>query len=391
MKRQRDLLLGAILLALLLGLGVGRRLLSSGEGEITLDLPFEGEIEFDPPPGLSSDELASLFTDNQYLIRFIWQYGPEATVLKVAEAEEYVAVDCHHRAHEVGRLAYALFGARALAFAGHWCQAGAMHGATEGLLLDHGTDDLVHDVDVFCQFSRNGFFRHQCLHGIGHGLMAWVEYDLPEALDHCDVLPDEEDRNSCLSGVFMENVDRGLSGAIEHQSHYLRADDPHYPCTILEDKYVGPCYFYQTSHMYDVFAGDFGAIARECATVPEFAQSMCFRSMGRDVGNQLRGQPRRGIEACGLVSNKSRRLDCLEEAVQDRFWDRSGADGALEFCRLVQGADENERCYWKIAWRASQLFETEGEFREFCNSFERDYLWLCEFVLLRQERVDWLR
>ena len=391
MRPKRRRVLYAAVVTALAALGLGVAALMRAVSERATAAVAAGEATFDPAPPLSPAQLSQLLTDDDYLIRFMQKHGPEAAGLGVAEAAASAGEDCHHRAHQLGRLAYALFGPRAFALASHTCQAGAMHGATEEFLRERGMGTLGSDVDALCQEAHNQFFRHQCLHGVGHGLLAWVEYELPEALDLCDGLLVAEDRDSCFSGVFMENIDGTLAGAMGHQNHYLRNDDPHFPCNAVADRFVPSCYFLQTSHMYVVFDGDFGAIAAECAKVPDSAKRLCFRSMGRDVGNHLRGQPQKAIDACGLVATLSHRLDCLEEAVQDRFWEVSGAEEVLEFCRLLEGADENERCYWKIAWRASQLFESEAGYREFCSRFEEDYRWLCDLVLEQQQRTDWMQ
>ena len=82
----------------------------------------------------------------------------------------------------------------------------APNGATEALFRDRGTINLHSDVSVLCGDSPNSFFRHQCVHGVGHGLMAWTSYELIDALELCDRLEDSTNQRFCYSGDFMEKI-----------------------------------------------------------------------------------------------------------------------------------------------------------------------------------------
>ena len=53
--------------------------------------------------------------------------------------------------------------------------------------------------------------------------------------------------------------------------------------------------------------------------------------MERDIGGNARNEPRRAIALCGHVIDPNNRLDCLQEAAQDTFWEGIGAKLALEF------------------------------------------------------------
>jgi len=393
------------------------------------------ELSFEPLPEITASEAVRLFEDDAYLMAFIERHGPEGATTAIRDWGESVGVThCHDRAHEIGRMAYDLFGTQAFAYAGHSCKSGAMHGVTESLLAERGTEDLAEEVAVLCATVVRDFFRHQCVHGVGHGLLGWVSYELPDALELCDRLTEEADRVSCYSGVFMENISGSLAGGmvesgmdhagmhhhghavqggegdapmspeaaraatIERSAQYLHPDDPHYPCDVVEERYVDACYSVQTYHMLTVHENDFGAVARECESLPtEVRREICFSSLGRDVGNHFPGDPETAIETCGLIESHHR-LDCLEEVVQDWFWEEASAGVALDFCQRLDGFDENVRCYWQIAWRASDLYETPREYRSFCGAFQADYSWLCDFVLFQrlsqfapQGRTDWIQ
>ena len=202
-----------------------------------------------------------LFRNDDLLRRFVKDYGPTETIRVLSENASRVNVACHERAHVAGRIAYELFGAVAFYLAGHECQAGAYHRATEALFFSRGTSDLLADVSAICSQDLNRFFLHQCIHGVGHGLMAWTSYEMLDALELCDGLDTDQDRLSCYSGVFMENVVGGLSGSMGHTSEYL-SDDLHFPCNVVEQRHVVHCYYYQTSRMLQLSGGDFQVVAK---------------------------------------------------------------------------------------------------------------------------------
>ncbi len=328
----------------------------------------EADLAFEETTGVSADEVTRLFQDDALLEAFVERYGPAATV-ELLSAASVQAGECHQRAHDLGRIAYGVFGAAAFSLSGHECQSGGYHGATEALFSDRGTAELKEDVAAICGGGSNSFFRHQCVHGIGHGLMAWTTYELLDGLALCDELGGEADRRSCYSGVFMENVVGGLSGSMGHITDYL-SDDPHYPCNILSGPHVQACYFYQTSRMVQLFGGDFARVAEACAEAPATAAFTCFQSMGRDVGGATRGRPEEAIALCGYVGGPGNRRDCLVGAVQDSFWDTGGADLALRFCGLLDAPSEKGACYETVVGRALSLYEAPDQLAEFCERIE---------------------
>jgi plastocyanin len=336
------------------------------------------DLAFEEPKDISPKDYVNLFKDDTLMIRFIKKYGPANTVRVLKEGENYFEVDCHRRAHDLGRAAFDEFGAAAFALSGHECQAGSFHGATEALFSTRGTVNLENDVAAICSLAPNPFFRHQCVHGVGHGLLAWTTYELHDALPLCERMPTAADQGSCYSGVFMENVVGGLSGKMGHITEYLKDDDPVFPCNVVDEKFADACYFYQTSHMLKVFDRDFSKVAQACAEAPSSAYQNCFQSYGRDVGNATRKDPAKAIEYCNFAPAGQNRTYCIEGAAQDRFWEESGADDALTMCRLVTGETEKSACYWTIIVRARDVFPTQVEFDTFCVQVEEKWRNWCD-------------
>ncbi|MGI9301525.1 MAG: cupredoxin domain-containing protein, partial [Gammaproteobacteria bacterium] len=329
-------------------------------------------LTFTPVGQLTEGEARALFRDGRVLERAAMNHGPAHTVAALSQHAEALGEDCHQRAHVLGRLAYSLFGVDAFSFAGHECQSGVYHGTMEALFHEEGTANIQQDVATICSVARNDFFQHQCIHGVGHGLMAWANYEMLDALALCDELESATNRESCYSGVFVENIVGGLVGAMGHKTKYL-SDDMHFPCNVLEDRYVPACYYYQSSRMVQLTGGDFRAITQACETAPETAQHHCFLSMGRDVGARTRSDPAAAARQCSWTERGDFFIDCISGAVQDWFWEASGADDALGLCAILQWSPAKRMCYDTITSRAKQILETRAEMQSFCDQVESGY------------------
>ncbi len=353
---------------------------AGGPAETLEPLPaYTEDVQFAAaPPGAGGE---ALFDDAGALENYVVAYGPAAAVAELKAVEIETGRYCHDAAHEAGRMAYEHFGAAAFVLSGHECQAGALHGTTEALFAERGTSRLAEDVAVLCSIT-NRFVRHQCYHGAGHGLMAWTTYEIHEALELCDVLESGDDRESCYSGIFMENVVGGLSGAMGHTTEYLRPDDPHYPCNAVAERYRADCYYYQTSYMWRVFDGDMSRVARQCAMLADRARELCFSSYGRDVGNLTRGDPAGAVELCGHAPPGADRIECLAGAAQDRFWEPTGAEEAITMCSLLSRPAEADACWWEIIFRAHDVFEDDAGRRDFCARLPGDRRDACETAIL---------
>lgn len=322
----------------------------------------------------------SIFTNDDALYSYLKKFGPKKTIRYLNELSAKFG-SCHNVAHKAGRYAYEIYNEEAFRSCGSECHSGCYHGAAEAYFKDHGTADLAKNLNLLCNSELNEFFTHQCIHGIGHGLMAWADYDLPESLKSCDLLSQRQD--SCWTGVFMENIVGGLAesdtnknGDTDHFTKYL-SDDPQYPCNIVEDKYKGACYFLQTSRMMQLFNGDFKRIADTCSKAEKPYRDSCFASMGRDVGGSNAHNPKGSIAACSNAPEGNYRLLCLLGAVQDSLWDPAGQDDAITFCKLLTNKKEKDGCYQNIFARATEIFTSNKDLKIFCSKAESGYQSMC--------------
>ncbi len=319
------------------------------------------------------EESPVIFNDDLALYSYVRKYGAAKTMQYLYELQTTLG-DCHQTAHSVGRFTYELLGSGAFQACSAECHSGCYHGATEAYFREHGTTNIAQDLSVICNSELNPFLSHQCFHGVGHGLMAYADYELFEALHNCDLLP--QGQESCYSGVYMENVVGGLAPTVGHFTDYL-SDDPKFPCNIVDAKYKNACYFYQTSRMVQLFQWDFSQVAAVCADIEPEYQRSCFESMGRDVGGVNMTSNKGAIDDCLNAPPGDSRIWCNSGAVQNTFWTPEGQDQAIDYCVQLTDHDEKVACYDTIFHRATVVLANQQDLGAFCEKAEADYRQPC--------------
>lgn len=321
-------------------------------------------------------------TDDVLLKQYLKAYGPDQTITYI----KTLPIDCHQRSHKVGRLNYELVGNKAFSVMNSDCMSGYTHGVTEAFFHDHGTKNLSQSLELICHGQQNSFYFHQCYHGVGHGLMAYEDYDLPAALKDCDQLPPNGTSDkSCYSGVFMENVIGAIpveqakaspNTGTYHATSWL-SDDPLFPCNAVKKYYKSSCYSFQTSRMIVVLNYDYQKVADACGSIETDYRSICFSSMGRDAGNTYDTDYAAIEKSCDFVEDGVLRTSCINGASQNTFWHKTQQDSALALCRSFQEASSKLTCYSTLAERGADILPTVEENHAFCAKFEPDYKYMC--------------
>jgi hypothetical protein len=329
----------------------------------------------------------------------------------VAVADVDVQRDAHVYTHAVGIAAYdpdrpvsEVFSQCTELF-----QSGCYHGVIQAHFMATGLqDDGV--VSALCEdFKQPGgdrFLLFQCLHGLGHGLTMYYGHHLPRALEGCDLLAESWDRESCYGGAFMENIVAATSPhhvatelarspeavmaggtATEHDHAMpregdgtmtdieelepfepLRADDPHYPCSALADRYLASCYMMQTSAILHHNGNDFADAAEQCGVAPERWRETCFQSLGRDISAWTLQDHGAGLKACGEAPEDFR--DGCYVGLVKNFVDLTATtDDGFEFCTRVEERYK-PRCNEAIGEQIGTLYGPLDERRAACAKAE---------------------
>lgn len=332
---------------------------------------------------LESVNMVNAVNDKEKLRSLLKDIGPSKVMENLLNDSGGGSIlDCHQEAHAIGKAAYELYGAKAFQEGNASCHSGYYHGVMEAFLAEKGTADLALSLKEICENFPTQFGKFECLHGVGHGVLAYENYDLPKAIETCNLLNTNYEQTSCYGGVFMENIvtAQGL-GAIRGHGTKWTNKDPQFPCNGISQNFdvQYQCYQMQTSWMLTLFNYDFDKVAQECVKVRPDMVPVCFKSLGRDAaGNTLRNLVKI-VEICGKVPKTNNYYEqCAIGAVNVivDFWGGGLTNQASGLCRLF--VDSGKRaCYSGLAGRLNDVFNTLTERKNVCNTFEKDYQSLC--------------
>jgi len=216
----------------------------------------------------------------------------------------------------------------------------------EAIVAKIGPDKILTEAGTICgDLAENepySFYHYNCVHGLGHGFMGIQDNELFKSLETCDTLNDEWERGSCYSGVFMENVMTQYNA--NRSSKYLKADQPLYPCTDVEDKYKTECYKMQTSYALDTQGGDFSKVFDLCGGIEDEFRPMCYQSLGRDASGKSVSDVDETRDTCMLGEGYEARSNCVVGAVKDFISYYSDDTQANALCESLDDRDLRELC-----------------------------------------------
>jgi len=342
---------------------------------------IEEELPFDD---MSISEITQ---DEKTLIAALAQIGVREIMGKLLlETDGSSLLDCHQEAHYIGQTAYKVYQEQAFQECDSSCHSGCYHGAMEGILIEKGTLDVLGNLETVCRSFDRAFGVFECYHGLGHAVLAYLNYDLPGALEECKKLSNTFgfEITACYGGAFMENIVTGQGQGVAKSPHatiWLDTADFHFPCNTVEQEYYiqHECYMMQTSWMLHINGSDFDEVVKECYNAPEEMISVCFQSLGRDIAGHTLRDPEEIIDLCAKVPKDNDYYeDCIDGALNViiDFWGSGLKEQASGLCRLVE-EPHKKICYSILANALPFLFLTWKEAEPVCQSFEKQYRSFC--------------
>jgi plastocyanin len=331
---------------------------------------------------LSSLDLLNTSGDRVKLSHTLKVFSPSEVMNSLLDqSDNGELADCHQQAHQIGHAAYTLYGADTFRQGNMLCHSGFYHGAMEALLQEQGVSDLNTNITSLCEEFPTNFGQFECLHGIGHGVLAYSNYDLPRALETCKTLKDTFQQSSCYGGVFMENIvtAQGRGASLSHSTSWT-SEDPHFPCNTLQDQeQQTQCYMMQTSWMLTLFKNDFGKASAECLEVPSDLTSTCFQSLGRDAAGITLRDPEKILSICELSDQEENRFACIRGGLNViiDFWGEKLEGQAVELCNLIENKGHKRECFITIAQRLSEIYTSDHNRNDSVCANAGDYFDTC--------------
>jgi hypothetical protein len=263
----------------------------------------------------------------------------------------YVQSQCHPLTHVIGRTAAESFNKVSDAYqqGDSYCWSGYFHGVLEAFAHKIGLTNLRTQINSMCADlntdGKYGFDYYNCVHGIGHGLMAVTDDELFDSLGYCDGLTGDWEQQSCAGGVYMENI---IADGLNHVTKYLDPEKPLYPCSGSPDKYQNSCYLMQTSYMLKINGGDFAKTFQWCRDAGAF-QDTCNQSLGRDASGRSVSDGQKTKDICMLGPSENEKNNCVIGAVKDFISYFHSDVQAKAFCNLFDGKIQTD-CLSTTEW-----------------------------------------
>jgi uncharacterized membrane protein len=298
----------------------------------------------------------------------------------------------HQMAHALGREAVDARGGDASVI--RECRpafgSGCYHGVVEAALNRAGHLDVA-ELERLCaeiETASGPGATYECLHGVGHGVLGAVKYDLASALRYCDALSTGRRVESCRSGAFMEAIGAAMGAPMLHQAHAhdsghahmatlpLAIDpaDPYSPCAAYHDPYANACWLFQGFVILRANDFDAARALHVCDGAPDGRAGRCYESVGHQLtglfqhddawilGQCARGSPALAARCAGGATLALNAMD----------W--SGKRG-VRLCAAAP-ADWKADCYRTAAGALVDL-ATVAQRADLCAAVEPTYARLC--------------
>ncbi len=274
-------------------------------------------------------------------------------------------------------------------------QSGCYHGVIQAYFMRAGTDDSGAVRGLCAPWTQDGVYgwlRFQCTHGLGHGLTMLVDHDLPGALERCDALNDDWDRESCYGGAFMENVmdatqpHEPLLAGHSHAMHkaagtrFKEIDpaDPAYPCSILAQRYLLSCWENQVSIILHLTGGNVARSSAGCERAPAAYVRWCFIGLGTDINGRSVSNVDTALVLCDSTARQWRAW-CYVGVAKNLIEEGAQSKSGMAFCRLVRGRTEKMRCYEAVGEEIASVSERRSDREAMCADSEAEYEEACRF------------
>ncbi|MEQ1678394.1 MAG: hypothetical protein ABL876_16990, partial [Chitinophagaceae bacterium] len=178
-------------------------------------------------------------------------------------------VDIHEIGHHIGYVLYEQKGIGGISECTEALQNACAHAVIIQTLIEHGLSALGEVANVCAEAPGGRGAYAVCFHGVGHGILAYLDYDYKSAVSECRNVYDsvrlaegppriENIENvwlQCVSGATMELMQGSHDVLMREkmQEVYMPASDVRMPCnaSYVPDEVRSACYTYVTGRFFE--------------------------------------------------------------------------------------------------------------------------------------------
>lgn len=341
-----------------------------------------------------------------YFQKLAQDEGAEYAYATLRSAELSPNIDVHLLGHVIGDELYAQQKLSGMHICTQEFRNACSHSIVVGEFLLRG-EGAIDTIKKACHEAPGGSGAYtMCFHGLGHGVLAYHEYDVKKAVGVCKQTGTAEFSNreiaECIGGVLMELISGGAhdkdawEGA---RNVYLKHDDPLYPCNddLIPDLAREMCYSYITPHLIAVSGGnlgdpysiDYSLAFAYCDDIPPTRavyRDACYGGFGkefvvfardrdvREFAAMSDDEMRQALLWCSQAGGEFGEQSCIRHATNSLFWggenDRSIA---IRFCELVENDNLRSECFVNLIGNVYYYIDDEKYVQEFCREIPAEY------------------
>lgn len=310
--------------------------------------------------------------------------------------------DIHLIAHAIGYVLYQQQGANGIKVCTADFQYGCSHSIVIGLFTQKGLKAMPEVIQACKKAPGNNSYA-SCFHGVGHGVLDFVGYDLPKAIDLCKQMRTGDfsvEYSECVGGASMEMIDGGIGDpktwAVQSPK-YLLKNDPLSPCnqSYYPDEVRGICYTYLTPRLIDMSGTSWGnpdpaffpkafSFCRQIQNPNH--RSSCYGGFGKDFPNVANN---RNIETfdkmtdgkvanifywCDKAGDKDATDTCVSYALGSFYW--NGANSfqiPLHLCNVIMDPSHKSVCFDNLINLVAGNPGTLPYYQSFCSALPFDF------------------
>lgn len=318
--------------------------------------------------------------------------------------------DIHLLAHTIGDILYKQRGVQGIKICTPEFRNACSHSVVIGVLVEKGVTALSQIAEV-CKTAPGGKGAYgMCFHGLGHGVLAYENYDMQKAVILCQKLGTKEHNfveiSECVGGVVMEMIvgvhDR--SAWEKQKDKYFSQKDPLFPCnqSFIPEVAKANCFNYLTPHLWS-FAGasDIGPTDQEISKSFKYCSKLngkmlvykdsCYGGFGkefialslsRDIRNvnDISGDQLKSVYRWCLLANEDNGImSCIRQAANSLYWGgENKADAVINFCSVIDNPDFKNACFVHVIGGFKYYNDNARKLSNLCNLLPNSYRENCK-------------
>lgn len=330
--------------------------------------------------------------------------------LTIAANKGYIPVnaDIHLLGHAVGDILYEQQGIEGIKVCTDDIRNACSHSIVVGYLLDNGEANLPKAVAT-CNEAPGGSGAYlMCVHGLGHGVLGYTEYDMRKAVRLCEKTGTPEygsqEVGQCIGGVTMEMM-AGVHDRVawsKQTPNYFNKNNPLAPCDMgfIPKNSLNYCYVYLTPHLFQTAGADlgspdpkyFGKAMSYCQRLPvgDSNRKTCFGSFGKEYvvlanARNVQSVENMSDDQLGLIYRwctlgpKEAVTPCLDSALQSLYWGgENSPEVSLRFCTNIPDGKQSALCMRSLFDAVSYYKRGDiSYFQALCSSVPEKYTESC--------------